>query len=248
MAEDMRSQRVLIVDDEMDVRQLIRMLLERAGISVREASSGLEGIRCLQAEAVDAIVLDVTMPGLDGWQTLERIRDITDTPVLMLTGVAGELNTVRGLRAGADGYMTKPFGRQELLARVEAMLRRASPRGQVEGTYRDDAIEIDFVAREVRLGGRPVPLTPLEFRLLVTFVRHPGQTLSRGQLSELVWGDTADMSTTGNQVKLYVGYLRRKLPLDPSPIETVRGFGYRYRPRSAGLGSGSERDDRPLAS
>jgi DNA-binding response OmpR family regulator len=226
---------------------LIRTLLERAGIGVREASSGIEGIRRLEAEPVDAVVLDVTMPGLDGWQTLERIRDIADTPVLMLTARTGELNAVRGLRAGADDYMTKPFGRQELVARVQTMLRRARTGSQVEGAYSDAAIEIDFVGREVRRNGRPITLTPLEFRLLATFVRHPGQTLSRGQLAELVWGETATTSA-GNQVKLYVGYLRRKLALEPSPIETVRGFGYRYRPRSTagprGLpGSGSERDD-----
>jgi DNA-binding response OmpR family regulator len=248
----MTTQRVLVVDDETDIRRLIRTLLERAGMRVTEASSGMDALRRLQVEHVDAVVLDVTMPGLNGWQTLERIRDLGDMPVLMLTARLGELNAVRGLRAGADDYVTKPFGRQELVARVQALLRRGASPAAVEGVYRDDAIEIDFVSREVRREGRPVGLTPLEFRLLAAFVRHPGQTLSREQLSELVWGEAGSLSA-GSQVKLYVGYLRRKLAIEPSPIETVRGFGYRYRPRrvagSQGVGE-SERSlgGRPLAS
>jgi DNA-binding response OmpR family regulator len=228
----MSRHRVLVVEDEPDVRALIRLLLERAGIAVIEASNGHDALRWLHLERPEAIVLDVTMPGLDGWRTLERIRDVSDTPVLMLTARTGEINKVRGLRAGADDYVTKPFGRQELVARVQALLRRNVAPSEVESTYRDGAIEIDFAAREVRLSRRALALTPLEFRLLAAFVRHPNQTLSRDQLLELVWGEAASLSA-GNQVKLYVGYLRRKLGLDPSPIETVRGFGYRYRPPQA---------------
>jgi DNA-binding response OmpR family regulator len=135
---------------------------------------------------------------------------------------------------------------------VQALLRRGVAPEEVKGVYRDGAIEIDFASREVRREGRPVTLTPLEFRLLAAFVRHPGQTLSREQLSGLVWGDAASLSP-GSQVKLYVGYLRRKLEIQPSPIETVRGFGYRYRPRRAREprplgGSGQSVDGRPLAS
>ena len=246
----MSAPRVLVVDDEADVRTLTRTLLERAGLQVSEATNGLDALRRLQIEHVDAIVLDVSMPGLNGWQTLERIRDLANTPVLMLTAIMGELNAVRGLRAGADDYVTKPFGRQELVARVQALLRRGAAPEEFEERYRDAAIEIDFASREVTRRGRPVALTPLEFRLLKEFVRHPGQTLSREQLSELVWGETAGLSP-GSQVKLYVGYVRRKLAIDPSPIETVRGFGYRYRPPRVvehGLGGSDSRDDRPVAS
>jgi DNA-binding response OmpR family regulator len=175
------------------------------------------------------------MPGLDGWQTLERIRDLSDVPVLMLTARAEELERVRGLKAGADDYVAKPFGRQELLARVEALLRRSAGRRAEEAErYEDDRLSIDFARRAVTVGGREVALTPLEFKLLSTLVRHPNQVLSRDQLLELVWGSVYGVS--GDQVKLYVGYLRRKLePEDPerAPIETVRGFGYRYRPTGA---------------
>jgi DNA-binding response OmpR family regulator len=117
---------VLVVEDEEDVRTLVRVLLERAGHAVTEAANGLEALRRVQASTPDLVVLDVTMPELDGWQTLERIRDLCEVPVLMLTARAGELDKVRGLKGGADDYVTKPFGRQELLARVEALLRRTS--------------------------------------------------------------------------------------------------------------------------
>ncbi len=221
---------MLVVEDEDDVRRLVRVLLERAGHEVSEASNGLEALRRIQSAQPDLIVLDVTMPELDGWQTLERIRDVSDVPVLMLTARAGELDKVRGLKGGADDYVTKPFGRQELLARVEALLRRTSGPPEVRAAYEDRAVQIDYVSREVTVEGRVVQLTPLEFKLLSAFVHHPNETLGRDRLLELVWGDAEGFG--GDQVKLYVGYLRRKLGWDAaaSPIETVRGFGYRYRP------------------
>jgi DNA-binding response OmpR family regulator len=171
------------------------------------------------------------MPGLDGWATLERIREVTDVPVLMLTARDAELERVRGLKGGADDYVVKPFGRQELVARVEALLRRPRSGSAAEDTYADARLRISFAQRSVRYDEREVVLTPLEYRLLSAFVRHPNQVLSHDQLRELAWGDS--VSTSRDEVKLYVGYLRRKLAPDApggTPIETVRGFGYRYRP------------------
>jgi DNA-binding response OmpR family regulator len=170
------------------------------------------------------------MPGLDGWATLERIREVTDVPVLMLTARDAELERVRGLMGGADDYVVKPFGRQELVARVEVLLRR--PRsGATEETYGDARLSISFAQRAVRYDEREVALTRLEYKLLCAFVQHANQVLSHDQLRALVWGD--NIATSRDEVKLYVGYLRRKLsPDEPqsTPIETVRGFGYRYRP------------------
>ncbi len=228
----MKNASVLVVDDEEDIRGLIKILLERSGLEVAEAANGREALRQLHAVRPDVVVLDVTMPDLDGWETLERIRDVSDVPVLMLTARAAELDKVRGLKGGADDYVTKPFGRQELLARVEALLRRSGSDTDMNEAYGDGVLAIDFVSREVKSDGRDVTLTPLEFRLLSTFVRHPNQVLSREQLLELVWGVAE--SVAADQVKLYVGYLRRKLraATDAEPIETVRGFGYRYRPPS----------------
>jgi DNA-binding response OmpR family regulator len=221
---------ILIADDDADVRRLIVTLLERAGFRAIEAADGREALRLLYAQRPAVVVLDVTMPALDGWQVLERIRDVSDVPVLMLTAQDEELHRVRGLRAGADDYVAKPFGRQELLARIEALLRRAGGRAEVAEAYRDELLDVDFAQRRVLAGSEEVSLTPLEFRLLSAFLRHPGQLLSRDQLLELAWGDPSARS--GDEVKLYVGYLRRKLDAAAgagSAIETVRGYGYRYR-------------------
>jgi DNA-binding response OmpR family regulator len=226
------ARRVLIVDDEPDVRELVRWLLERAGYTVIEAVDGRDGLRALFADRPDAIILDVSMPGLDGWQTLERIRDVSDVPVLMLTARTTELDRVRGLRGGADDYVPKPFGRQELVARVEALLRRSRGTAEMAEGYDDGLLRIDYASREVTAAGAPVALTPLEFRLLIVLVEHPNLVLSRNQLLELVWGTTHGV--LADQVRLYVSYLRRKLGDAGEAIETVRGFGYRYRPPAAG--------------
>ena len=226
----MSSPRVLVIDDDDDIRGLVVELLQRAGLEVDQAEDGRAGLRAFHKTPADLVVLDVSMPELDGWETLERIRDLSDVPVMMLTARGAELERVRGLQAGADDYMVKPFGRQELVARVLALLRRARSSGEDrQETYADERVTIDFGQRAVTYEGREASLTPLEFKLLSAFVRHPRQVLSREQLLELVWGDAYGASV--DQVKLYVGYLRRKLdPEQPDrvPIETVRGFGYRY--------------------
>ena len=225
----MAGSRILVVDDDDDIRGLLRTLLERAGHGVSDASDGREGLRELYAGSPDLVILDVAMPGLDGWATLERIREVSDVPVLMLTARDAELERVRGLKGGADDYVVKPFGRQELVARVDVLLRR--PRsGSAQDTYADGRLSISFAQRAVSYDDREVALTRLEYRLLTAFVRHPNQVLSHEQIRELVWGEAT--VTSRDEVKLYVGYLRRKLAPDApgsTPIETVRGFGYRYK-------------------
>jgi len=225
----MAGTRILVVDDDDDIRGLVRALLERAGHQVSDAPDGRAGLRELFAASPDLVILDVAMPGLDGWETLERIREVSDVPVLMLTARDAELERVRGLKGGADDYVIKPFGRQELVARVDVLLRR--PRSDdAQDTYADSRLSISFAQRAVRYDDREIALTRLEYRLLSAFVRHPNQVLSQDQIRELVWGDTT--ATSRDEVKLYVGYLRRKLAPDAplsTPIETVRGFGYRYK-------------------
>src|SRR5882724_9306060 len=136
----MRGTRILVVDDDADIRALVKELLERAGAVVREASDGKEALRMLYDARPELIVLDIAMPEMDGWQTLERIREMTDVPVVMLTAREGELEAVRGLQGGADDYVRKPFGRQELLARVQALLRRSGSGKPLEREVHDDGL------------------------------------------------------------------------------------------------------------
>jgi DNA-binding response OmpR family regulator len=226
------SATVLVVEDDTDIQRLVRILLERAGYAVRGAGTGPEALRILFSEQPDVVLLDIGLPGMDGWQVLERVRDLSDVPVLMLTAQGDELDKVRGLRAGADDFVTKPFGRQELVARVQALLRRRGPAGggtAEADVYIDPALRVDHAQRLAHAGDVELRLTPLEFRLLAALVRNAGQLLSGRQLVELVWGDDY---ASADQVKLTVGRLRRKLDghFAEDPIETVRGFGYRYRP------------------
>ncbi len=230
--------RVLVVDDERDLRSLVRDLLEDRGYSVEEAANGAEGLRVLYNERPDAVVLDLGMAEMDGWQALTRIRELSDEiPVLILSSRAGDLDKVRGLRAGADDYLAKPFFGEELVARLEALLRRAGRRdGSLRDSYRDGALTIDYLEHRVRAGDTELALTPLEFRLLCEFVAHPRQVLSHEQLLERVWNDP--LGVAPDQVRLYVGYLRRKLGPARDCIETVRGFGYRYLPPSGAPDAG----------
>jgi DNA-binding response OmpR family regulator len=221
---------VLVVDDDADIRGLVCTLLERSGLNTVEAADGHEGLRKFFQVQPSLVVLDIAMPGMDGFQTLERIRDLSDVPVLMLSAKGSEVDRVRGLRSGADDYVSKPFGRQELVARVEALLRRpANASENAVEVLSDSLVTMDFIQAQVTVDGREVSLTPLEFKLMAAFIRHPNQVLSHGQLLERVWGASGE---SRDQVKLYVGYLRRKLRevAAVEPIETVRGFGYRYRP------------------
>jgi DNA-binding response OmpR family regulator len=228
--------RLLVVEDDPDLRATVRQLLVREGHEVREAPDGRTALRDAYAGRPDLVVLDVGLPELDGWQVLERLRELSDVPVLMLTGHTDEAARVRGLRAGADDYLGKPFPNAELLARVEALLRRAGVAHWTDAVYDDGLLHMDPVAREVIVAGDRAKLTPTEFRLLHALVRHPGAVLSPQQLLRQAWDDPSGIGH--ERVKFAVMRLRRKLGWtdpDSSPIESVRGFGYRYRrPDSTG--------------
>jgi DNA-binding response OmpR family regulator len=222
--------KVLVVDDDPILCELVKTVLGSWRHTVLTATDGAAGLRLLYAERPDLVVLDVDLPDMDGWEVLGRIRDMASVPVLMLTARGQELDKVRALRGGADDYLTKPFGKQELPARVEALLRRRGAGGDVAAAapevYADGRLRLDHEQRLASKDGEELRLTPLEFRLLAALVRHPGQVLSQDQLLEMAWRDPL---VQPEQVKLYVGRLRRKLG-DPEAIETLRGFGYRYRP------------------
>jgi DNA-binding response OmpR family regulator len=217
---------ILVIEDDPDIRGLVVALIERAGMRAREAADGREGVRAFFEQRPDLVVLDIGLPELDGWEVLSRIRDLSDAPVLLLTAEGEQVQKVRGLEGGADDYVTKPFGREELVARINALLRRRS-RGEGKEAFVDDVVTLDAAGRRVEVRGREVELTPTEFRLLAALMRNRNQVVSQLQLLEEVWGNS---EADPKQVRLYVSYLRRKLKeAGADPIETVRGFGYRYR-------------------
>ena len=220
---------ILVIEDDPDIRGLVVALVERAGMRAAEAGDGRAGVRAFFEQRPDLVVLDIGLPELDGWEVLGRIRDLSEAPVLMLTAEGEQVQKVRGLEGGADDYVTKPFGREELVARIHApLLRRRGRGGDEEGeTLEDGTITLDGAGRRVEVDGREVALTPTEFRLLAFLMRNRNQVVSQLQLLEAVWGNAG---ADPHQVRLYVSYLRRKLnKAGADPIETVRGFGYRYR-------------------
>ena len=220
---------ILVVDDQRDVRELVRATLEPEGHRVTLAADGQEGLRKLFMAAPDLVLVDVLMPSMDGFTLLQRIREVAEIPVIMLTVLGQESDKVRALRAGADDYIVKPFGPLELLARVDATLRRVPTKPGIEDLYSDQLLHIDLARHQVHLEGCELNLSALEFRLLVTLVQHRGIVLSADRLLDLCWGNR----DSGPQaVRVYIGYLRKKLgegPGRPRLIETVREFGYRYR-------------------
>ena len=201
--------RILVVDDEPAVREAVDRALRLQGYETELAADGAEALDALADRAPDALVLDVLMPRVDGLEVCRRLRAAGDrTPVLVLTARDAVPDRVRGLDAGADDYLVKPFALEELLARLRALLRRSTGAGHGE-LLRFADLELEPAAHEVRRGGRPVELTRTEFLLLELFLRHPRQVLTRSQIFERVWG--YDFGPASNSLEVYVGYLRRKL-------------------------------------
>jgi DNA-binding response OmpR family regulator len=227
---------VLAIEDDADIRLSYRLVFERAGYQFISAADGRTGLRMVHEERPDIVLLDIGLPGMDGWTVLERIRDLAILPVLMISAHSQESDKVRGLRAGADDYMTKPFTNNELLARTEALLRRAAQPAagdpERDDAYDDGLVRINRKARTVHVSTagveREVVLTSIDFRLLNVLVRHVGAVLSNDQLLSQAWDDPSGIGP--ERVKFAVLRLRRKLGWDTvtSPIKTVRGVGYRY--------------------
>ena len=227
------EKKVLVVDDNPTLVRGISMVLSRAGFEVVGANSGQEGLRILFAKKPDLVLLDVAMPEMDGWQTCSRIRDISDIPIVMLTGMEkGEDDIVHGLDVGADDYLIKPVGNKELVARVRAVLRRAELPSSLDAervTYSDDFLTVDIAERKVIVNGERVRLTPIEFRLFSLLLGNAGRILTHKQLLEKVWGweyvDDLD------HLRIYIWHLRHKIEPDPSQpkyIITEPGVGYYF--------------------
>jgi two-component system, OmpR family, response regulator MprA len=219
--------RILVVDDEPSVRTSLQRALSPEGYTVELAADGAEALDRLAAAPPDAVVLDVSMPHVDGLEVCRRMRQAGDrTPVLMLTARDAIDDRVEGLDAGADDYLVKPFALRELRARLRALLRRVD-RGTETLRYAD--LRLEILAHEVHRGERRIELSRTEFTLLELFMRHPRQVLTRTQIFEAVWG--YDFGATSNALGVYMGYLRRKTELagEPRLLHTVRGVGYVLR-------------------
>lgn len=228
------TKKILVVDDEPAQLRLAEQVLQSNGYQVLLANTGQESLRMVVDQKPDLVILDVMMPGIDGWQTCSCIRELTDIPVIMLTGKrTGEDDIVRGLECGADEYLAKPLGNRELLARVRSALRRAEQPSYLEKkektVYSDDYLIVDVEERKVEINGKRLKLTPREFRLLALLIENADRVLSHQQVLENVWGweyiDDVDY------VRIYISHLRQKIEPDtsqPKYILTEPGVGYSF--------------------
>lgn len=225
---------VLTIEDDPALQRLVQYTLSEEGLDVVTASNGREGLRQFYAVQPGLVILDLMMPEMDGWETCRRIRDMADTPILMLTARSQNEDMVRGLNIGADDYMVKPFSPEVLVARANALMRRArlnstAPMAAPPTLYRDEHLYIDLDERRVLVKGQPVRLTATEYSLLAYLVENAGRVLTFRQILENVWGWEYQDDT--HQARLYIWRLRQKLeidPKDPTYILTEYGVGYRF--------------------
>ena len=218
---------ILVIDDEIQIRRLLRLTLEAAGFKVREAASGRAGLDEMVGRAPDAVVLDMGLPDLSGLEVLKQLREWSRVPVLVLTVLAGESDKLAALDAGADDYLTKPFGSAELTARLRAILRRAPTEAELSAVGFGD-ITVDFVSRIVRRTGKDVKLTPKEYALLRLLVLHRGKVVTHQHILRELWGPKSEENT--HYLRVHMTHLRQKLEADPHRprhLKTESGIGYR---------------------
>jgi two-component system KDP operon response regulator KdpE len=221
---------ILLIDDDCDLTQLLGDYLSEMNHAVRVASDGREGLRQLFLRRPDLVVLDVTMPHKDGWETLTQIREVSDVPVIMLTARGEDVDVLRGFSLGADDYVMKPFSFAQLAARIRAVLARGSRELPHEEILRGGDLEVNVDARRVMCGGEPLTLTPTELKLLVALMRRAGEAVSPEELVREVWGP--QYANEIGHVRRYVWHLRRKIEPDadhPRYIHNDRGHGYRFQ-------------------
>jgi two-component system KDP operon response regulator KdpE len=226
------AKKLLIIDDDRALLRALELYLDKHGYRVATAHEGSLGLRTLYECHPDLVVLDVMMPGMDGWEILKRIRELTALPVIMLTARDAEQERIKGLKMGADDYVAKPFSMRELEARIEAVLRRwrtSEDNEKGDLLFADDHLVIDMERAEVRCAGKLIDLTPTEQKLLFLLVQNPGRLLTFDQILTHVWG--FEYTQEKGYVRLYVWRLRQKIepnPESPTYIQTEHGLGYRF--------------------
>jgi len=234
----MQSKKILVIDDDYNLCQMIKFSFNRVGAQVFTASDGREGLHQFYAHRPDLVVLDVRMPDVDGWETCRQIRLLSNTPIIMLTTLDKDDEIIRGLNYGADDFVTKPFSREVLMARVRALLRRseAPSEAPTASSYSDGYLTVDLAKHLVFLRDKPVQLTATEFRLLAFLVQNAGQVLTYQTILDRVWG--WEYQDSSDYVHVYLSHLRRKLeedPRNPRYLLTERGVGYRFAKQSPDL-------------
>ncbi len=223
------SARVLVAEDDPAVAEMLMVVLRQEGFDTASAADGIAALDAARSYAPDVILLDLMLPGMDGIEVCERIRSESGVPIIMVTAKTEPDDIVRGLESGADDYVVKPFRSREVVARVRARLRRADMNADIEQVQLCD-LTIDVAAHEVTRGGTPLPVTPLEFDLLVTLARHPGQVFTREALLNKVWGYVGAGVVDTRLVNVHIQRLRSKVERDPDHpelIQTVWGVGYK---------------------
>ncbi len=220
---------ILLIDDDASLTDLLAEYLREQGHAVHVAGDGQKGLRIFFEQKPDLVILDVTMPKMDGWETLKRIREMSRAPVILLTARDEEPNVLRGFSLGADDYVTKPFSFAQLGARVKAVLARASGAAASSERLEAGALKVDLASRRVTRDGELIPLTPTEFKLLTALMRRAGEVISPEELVREVWGP--QYANEIGFVRRYVWHLRQKVEKDPENPEYIhneRGFGYRF--------------------
>ncbi len=220
---------ILLIDDDASLSDLLAEYLQDQGHLTHTANDGQKGLRIFFEHKPDLVVLDVTMPKMDGWETLKRIREMSRTPVIMLTARSDESEILRGFSLGADDYVSKPFSFAQIGARIKAVLARAGETELPQEKMEAGGLKVDFATRRVTRDGELISLTPTEFRLLVALMRHPHEVISAEDLVREVWGP--QYANEIGFVRRYVWHLRQKVEVDPENpkyIHNERGFGYRF--------------------
>lgn len=225
----MADQRILLIDDDLTLLELLAEHLEAAGYLPLTANNGCDGLKYMESVAPDLVVLDVMMPGMDGWEVCRQLRTKLSIPVIMLTAKSEELDKLRGFRLGVDDYVTKPFSFAEMVARVGAVLSRTNRTATTRQEFTSGGVTIDLDNHRVTVNGRSIDLTPTEYRLLALLAGQAPRTVATEHLLDAVWG--SEYAGEVKHVKHYIWSLRRKIevdPGDPQHILTERGFGYRF--------------------
>ncbi len=219
---------ILLIEDDEALSRMMRLQLEHAGYKVTACQTGASGLEAAQKSTPDLILLDILLPDMDGWDVCDRLKKITQAPIIFSTALGSERDVIRGLELGADDYMIKPFSYKELLARVKAALHRANRSDQSTTVYKNGPLVVDAKQEQVKLEGENIFLTPLEYKLLITLIKKTGRVVLKEELLQQAWGD--DYEDHRQYLRLYISYLRQKIeenPSNPQIILTEEDIGYR---------------------